>query len=44
MIDVRKNATYKKKDDSSYQCFATILEYMERGELFDFIAQTGKLS
>lgn len=38
LISVRENATYKKKDETSYNCFAIVLEYVGGGELFDFIA------
>ena len=41
---VRENATYKRRDESTYSCFAIILEYVGGGELFDFIAETGKFS
>lgn len=44
LIDVRENATYKRKDETTYSCFAIILEYVGGGELFDFIAETGKFS
>jgi serine/threonine protein kinase len=44
LIDVRENAVYKKKDETTYQCYAIILEYVSGGELFDFIADTGKFS
>ena len=44
LVDVRENATYKRKDETSYQCFAIVLEYIGGGELFDFIAETGKFS
>ena len=41
---VRENATYKRRDETTYPCFAIILEYVGGGELFDFIAETGKFS
>lgn len=41
---VRENATYKRKDETTFHCFAIILEYVDGGELFDFIAETGKFS
>ena len=44
LVDVRENATYKKNDETSEQCFAIVLEYIGGGELFDFIADTGKFS
>lgn len=44
LIDVRENATYKREDESTFACFAIILEYIGGGELFDFIAETGKFS
>ena len=44
LVDVRENATYKRKDESTFQCFAIILEYIGGGELFDFIAETGRFS
>ena len=44
LIDVRENATYKSRNENSYQCFAIILEYVGGGELFDYIADTGKFS
>ena len=44
LVSVRDNATYKKKDESTYNCFAIVLEYVGGGELFDFVADTGKFS
>ena len=44
LVDVRVDATYKKRDDTEYKCFAIILEYVEGGELFDFVAETGHFS
>lgn len=44
LIDVRENALYKKPDGSNYHCFAIIMEYVEGGELFDFIALGGRFS
>lgn len=51
LIDVRENATYKKKSGPmytllsfSYQCFAIVLEYVGGGELFDFIALGGRFT
>jgi len=44
LVSVRENATYKKKDETTYGCFAIILEYVGGGELFDFVADTGKFS
>jgi len=44
LIDVRENATYKKQNETTYKCFAIVLEYVGGGELFDFIADTGKFS
>lgn len=38
LIDVRENSTYKREDESTFDCFAIILEYIGGGELFDFIA------
>jgi hypothetical protein len=31
LYDVRENATYQKKDDTAYKCFAIILEYVGGG-------------
>lgn len=44
LISVRENATYKKKDETAYSCLAIVLEYVGGGELFDFVAETGKFS
>lgn len=44
LIDVRENATYKKQNETTYKCFAIVLEYVGGGELFVFIADTGKFS
>lgn len=44
LYDVRENAIYRKKDDSTYECFAIVLEYVGGGELFDFVAETGRFS
>lgn len=38
LVNVRENAVYKNKDETTYTCFAIILEYVGGGELFDFIA------
>jgi len=44
LIDVRENATYKGRNETEYKCFAIILEYVGGGELFDYIADTGKFT
>lgn len=44
LIDVRDNAVFKKEDQSQSNCFAIVLEFVGGGELFDFIADTGKFS
>ncbi len=44
LYDVRQNATYKKGDETTYKCYVIILEYVGGGELFDFVAQTGRFS
>lgn len=44
LVDVRENALYKRKDETTYHCFAIVLEFVGGGELFDFIADTGKFS
>ena len=44
LIDVRENAVFKKPNGESYNCFAIIIEYIEGGELFDYIAIAGKFS
>lgn len=31
LVDVKENATYKRKDESTFQCFAIILEYIGGG-------------
>lgn len=44
LLSVRENATYKNEDESTYPCLAIVLEYVGGGELFDFVAETGKFS
>lgn len=44
LVSVRENATYKKKNEVTYNCFAIVLEYVGGGQLFDFVADTGKFS
>ncbi len=44
LISVRQNALYARKIGLSYRCFAIILEYAAGGELFDFVAETGRFS
>lgn len=44
LISVRQNALYSRKEGLSYRCFAIILEYAAGGELFDFVAETGRFS
>ena len=44
LVDVREDATYKRRDQTTFKCFVIILEYVGGGELFDFIAETGKFS
>jgi serine/threonine protein kinase len=38
LISVRENATYKNEDETTYNCFAIVLEFIGGGELFDFVA------
>lgn len=44
LISVRSKALYRCQNGEAYNCFAFIIEYAEGGELFDFIADTGKFS
>lgn len=44
LISVRQNALYTRKIGLSYRCFAIVLEYAAGGELFDFVAETGRFS
>lgn len=44
LISVRENATYKNEDETTSNCFAIVLEFVGGGELFDFVAETGKFS
>jgi serine/threonine protein kinase len=44
LISVRQNALYTRKNGLSYRCFAIVLEYAAGGELFDFVAETGRFS
>lgn len=44
LISVRQNATFKSKEGLTSYCFAFVLEFAAGGELFDFVADTGKFS
>lgn len=44
LINVLEDATEKHLDESTSKCFAIIIEYVSGGELFDFVAETGKFS
>lgn len=44
LVSVRENATYKDENEATSSCFAIVLEYVGGGELFDFVAETGKFS
>ena len=44
LVSVRENATYKDENETTSSCFAIVLEYVGGGELFDFVAETGKFS
>jgi hypothetical protein len=44
LLSVRENAIYKNEDETTYGCLAIVLEYVGGGELFDFVAETGKFS
>lgn len=44
LISVREHAVNKKPNGAVLHCFVIILQYASGGEIFDFIAQTGKFS
>ena len=44
IIDFDQNAEYMKKNGASYKCVAITLELMPNGELFQYIADTGRFS
>lgn len=44
LVSVLKDAIYKRSDGKSSKCYAIVLEYADGGELFDYIADTGKFS
>ena len=44
LISVREHAVYRKRDLTTYNCLAIVMEYVGGGELFDFVAETGKFS
>lgn len=44
LISIRQNAIFKSKQKIAINCFAIVLEYAGGGELFDFVADTGKFS
>ena len=42
VCEVKENAIYKRKSGDSYTCFAIVLEYIEGGEMIDYIMVTGR--
>lgn len=42
--EVRERATYKAINGCETECLAIILEYIEGGELFEYIARCGRFS
>ena len=44
LVSVRENAIFKSEDETTSNCYAIILEYVGGGELFDYVAETGKFS
>ena len=42
MIDARDQAVYQNRKGDSYKCLAIILEYVGGGELFWYLAKTGR--
>ena len=44
LYEVREKATYRKKNGCEYECFAIILEYIDGGELFEYVARCGRFS
>lgn len=44
LVSVLKDASHKRSDGSTSKCYAIVLEYAEGGELFDYIAETGRFS
>jgi serine/threonine protein kinase len=43
LVGIREDCQYTKKDGRTYSCLAIVLEYAEGGELFEFLARTGRL-
>lgn len=44
VIDVREKCLYRKKNGTTYECLAIIMDYADGGELFEFLARTGRFS
>lgn len=44
LIAVKESAVNKKPNQPAINCFAIVLEYAGGGELFDFVAESGKFS
>lgn len=44
VYDVLKNASHRPAKREGANCFAIVLEYAEAGELFDYVAETGRFS
>ena len=44
LIAVKEKALNKKPNEPALSCFAIVLEYARGGELFDFVAETGKFA
>ena len=44
LISVREHALFRPVGGDPYTCFAIIMEYAGGGELFDYVAETGKFS
>ena len=42
--EVKEDAIYRKKNGCEYQCLAIILEYIDGGELFEYVARCGRFS
>ena len=43
-IEVLEEAKYTKKNGQSYNAMCIVLEYCANGELFDYVANSGKFS
>jgi len=44
LIDIQESAKYIKKNGTSYDVIAIILELVPGGDLFEYIANTGRFS